>query len=83
MKRIGWDTQARAHIRAIDRANAMQVLQVIHRYAASGAGDVKKLQPPLSGLRLRAGDWRVFFTEPQPNAMRITGVYHRGRAYRG
>ena len=55
----------------------MQILQTIHRYADSGAGDVKKLRPPEIGLRLRSGDWRVFFSEPEPGALQITSIAHR------
>ncbi len=50
----------------------MQVLKTIHRYAHSGAGDVEKLRPPQRGLRLRSGDWRVFFFEPEPGTLQIT-----------
>ena len=83
MKRISWNPEARANLRKADQQTAMQILKTIHRYAESEAGDVKKLKTPLSSLRLRAGDWRVLFTEPDPSTMRITGVYHRSQAYRG
>jgi mRNA-degrading endonuclease RelE of RelBE toxin-antitoxin system len=57
----GWSTEARADLRAIDRENAMQILHCVDRYLASRTGDVKKLKAPLTGFRLRCGDYRVFF----------------------
>jgi mRNA-degrading endonuclease RelE of RelBE toxin-antitoxin system len=39
----------------------MQILQCVDRYLASRIGDVKKPKPPLTGFRLRCGDYRVFF----------------------
>ncbi|MDQ6706828.1 MAG: type II toxin-antitoxin system RelE/ParE family toxin [Acidobacteriota bacterium] len=82
MKTIVWSPQARADIRAIDQATAMQILKTIHRYAASGLGEIKKLQPPRADLRLRAGEWRVFFRQIEPHTIEITGVEHRREAYR-
>jgi mRNA-degrading endonuclease RelE of RelBE toxin-antitoxin system len=34
---------------------------LVDRYLASRTGDVKKLKPPLTGFRLRCGDYRLFF----------------------
>jgi mRNA-degrading endonuclease RelE of RelBE toxin-antitoxin system len=48
-------------MRAIDRVTAYEILQCVSRYLAERAGDVKKLQPPMTGLHLRCGDYRVFF----------------------
>lgn len=36
--------EARAHIRALDRFNAMRIFEGLHRYAIIGQGDVKTLQ---------------------------------------
>jgi len=48
----------------------------------SRSGDVKKLKPPLTGFRLRCGDYRVFFELMGANTVEITAVHHRGDAYR-
>lgn len=37
----------------------MQILTRIDRYLNHRTGGVKKLKPPLNGLRLRCGDYRV------------------------
>jgi hypothetical protein len=42
---VGWSTEARADLRAIDRETAMQILHCVDRYLASRIGDVKKLKP--------------------------------------
>jgi mRNA-degrading endonuclease RelE of RelBE toxin-antitoxin system len=46
------------------------------------AGDVKKLKSPLTGFRLRCGDYRVFFDLRDENTIQITAVRHRREAYR-
>ena len=49
---------------------------------ASRTGDVKKLKPPLTGFRLRCGDYPVFFDHKDENTIEITGVGNRRAAYR-
>ena len=44
MKRIAWTEQAKVDIRALDKATAMRILSALHRFAASGTGDIKALQ---------------------------------------
>lgn len=77
-----WSPEARADLRAINRETAMQILYCIERYLASRTGDVKKLKPPLTGFRLRCGDYRVFFDSKDDNTITITTVRHRREAYR-
>lgn len=77
-----WSPEARADLRAIDREPAMQILHCIDRYLANRNGDVKKLKPPLTGFRLRCGDYRVFFDLKDENTIEITGVRNRREAYR-
>jgi hypothetical protein len=48
----------------------MQILAALHRFAESGTGDVKALQGR-DELRLRVGDYRVFFVCPEPDAIEI------------
>jgi len=71
-----WSPEARADLRA------MQILYCVNRYLNSRIGDVKKLKPPLTGFRLRCGDYRVFFIHKEENAIEITGVRNRREAYR-
>jgi mRNA-degrading endonuclease RelE of RelBE toxin-antitoxin system len=60
----------------------MQILHGVDRYLATRTGDVKKLKPPLTGFRLRCGDYRVFFDLKSESMIAITGVRHRREAYR-
>jgi mRNA-degrading endonuclease RelE of RelBE toxin-antitoxin system len=60
----------------------MTILEAIHRYAETGAGRVK----PFSGefeelLRLRVGNYRVFFEE-SADAIKVHRVRDRRDAYR-
>ncbi len=77
-----WSPEARADLRAIDRENAMQILYCVDRYLTNRTGDVKKLKHPLTGFRLRCGDYRVFFDHKDENTIEITGVRNRREAYR-
>jgi mRNA-degrading endonuclease RelE of RelBE toxin-antitoxin system len=82
-RRMGvlWSPEARVDLRAIDRDQALQILYYIGRYLTDRIGDVKKLKPPLTGLRLRCGDYRVFFERKESN-LEIIAVRHRKDAYR-
>jgi mRNA-degrading endonuclease RelE of RelBE toxin-antitoxin system len=77
-----WSPEARADLRAIEGDTAMQILYCIDRYLANRTGDVKKLKPPLTGFRLRCGDYRVFFDLKDENVIEIAGVRNRREAYR-
>jgi mRNA-degrading endonuclease RelE of RelBE toxin-antitoxin system len=77
-----WSPEGRVDLRAIDRETAMQILHCVDRYLASRSGDVKKLNPPRTGFRLRCGDYRVFFDQKNDTTLTITGVRHRREAYR-
>jgi mRNA-degrading endonuclease RelE of RelBE toxin-antitoxin system len=79
---IGWSPEARSELRAINRETAMQIRNCIDRYVADRAGDVKKLKPPITGLRLRCGVFRVFFDHSIANTVAITSVRNRRQAYR-
>jgi mRNA-degrading endonuclease RelE of RelBE toxin-antitoxin system len=79
---VHWSLEARTDLRSIDRELAMQILLCVDRYLASRSGDVKKLRPPFTGLRLRCGDYRVFFDLKDTNTLEITSVRHRKDAYR-
>jgi mRNA-degrading endonuclease RelE of RelBE toxin-antitoxin system len=77
-----WSPEARAELRAIEREAAMQILYCIDRYLASRSGEVRKLKPPLTGFRLRCGDYRVFFDLKGEQTIHLTGVKNRREAYR-
>jgi mRNA-degrading endonuclease RelE of RelBE toxin-antitoxin system len=79
---VVWSPEARAELRAIDRVKALEILHCIDHYLNSQAGDVKKLKPPLTGFRLRCGDYRVFFDAKHERTIHITTVRHRREAYR-
>jgi hypothetical protein len=55
-KQVIWSQRARVELRAIERVFAMQILTAIDRYMSTGLGDVKKLEPPYTEFRLRAGN---------------------------
>lgn len=82
--RIGviWSPEARADLRAFDREPALQILHCLDRYLAARHADVRRLQPPHAGFRLRCGDCRFFFDLSGDNAISVTGVRHRRDAYR-
>jgi mRNA-degrading endonuclease RelE of RelBE toxin-antitoxin system len=64
VKRIRFEPEVPAQIRAIPQHIAMTILEAIHLYAESGVGRVKPLSGEFEGfLRLRVGKHRVFFKE--------------------
>ena len=81
-KRVTWAPDAQQQLRAIGRETALDILHAVDDYLAKGVGDVKKLRPPRDELRLRVGDYRVFFYQLAPLSIMITGVKHRSEAYR-
>ena len=82
MKKIQFEPEAPAQIRAIARHNVMTILEAIHRYAETGGGRVKPLSGEFEGfLRLRVGNHRVFFKETA-DTVTIHRVSDRRDAYR-
>ena len=62
MREIEWTETALADMAALDNGIARRVKQSVERFAATGAGNTKRLQgidPPQ--FRLRVGDYRVRF----------------------
>lgn len=82
MKRIAWTEQAKADVRALDKATAMRILSALHRFSESGAGDLRALQGNVEELRLRIGDYRLFFVHTGNDAIEVRRVRHRSEAYR-
>jgi mRNA-degrading endonuclease RelE of RelBE toxin-antitoxin system len=82
VKKILFEPNVPADIRAIDQPAAMQILTALHRYAETGEGKVKPLSGEFQGLlRLRAGSYRVFFKETA-DTITIHRVRDRKDAYR-
>jgi len=81
VKRIVWTEPAKADVRRLDKPTAMRILAALHRFVESGEGDVKALQGRKE-LRLRIGDYRLYFVCPAADTIEIRRVLHRREAYR-
>lgn len=82
MREIEWTETAIADMAGLDRGIARRIKQSVERFAATGAGNVRRLQgiePPEH--RLRVGDYRVRF-HLDPDTIRILRVRNRREAYR-
>ena len=89
-KKIVWSDEARADVRAIDRATALWLLQGLARFALTESGDVKQLEgydPFASAIAktpiadLRQPGWRyrrtkitAFDGDDMPRIVAITGT---------
>ena len=81
-KIVIWSPNAQAQVAGIDRETALGILHAIDEYLTTGVGDVKKLRPPRRDLRLRVGEYRVFFLSQGPRSIEVLSVKHRKDAYR-
>jgi len=81
VKRIVFSELARADLRRPDRDTAKRVLSAFNRLAETGQGDIKRLKGEAKEFRLRAGDYRVRFTE-ESDTLHINRVLHRKEACR-
>jgi mRNA-degrading endonuclease RelE of RelBE toxin-antitoxin system len=80
---VRWSSAAKIQLRALDKKTALEILHAIDRYMVDGEGDIKQLSAPLSGMRLRVGEWRVLFRPLKgESAIVISRVAHRSVAYR-
>lgn len=79
---IIWAVDARADLRSIDRRTALDILHCVDRFLVTRNGDIKKLKPPMTGFRLRCGEFRIFFKPVGDEGISILGVRHRRDAYR-
>ena len=81
MKEIEWTETALDDMAALDKGIARRIKESVERFAATGAGNVKKLhgvEP--AEFRLRVGDYRVrFYTSAE--VVRILRVRNRREAY--
>lgn len=78
---VSFSARARRDLRRIDSRTRARIVAGIEQYAETGVGDVKPVQS-LGGLRLRVGDWRVFFRQPGRELVEIDSILHRREAYR-
>jgi mRNA interferase RelE/StbE len=76
-----WPESARAELRAIDRGNAIRILEGLTRFAETEVGDVQALTGEWRGFtRLRVGDYRVIFLI-SPSEITVVRVRHRSNVY--
>lgn len=69
-------------LRKLDPQTRDRIVEGIERYAATGTGDVKRVKAQQDVLRLRIGNWRVFFTQSDQEIVEINAILHRRDAYR-
>jgi mRNA interferase RelE/StbE len=80
---VEWSKTALKDVKRLDASVAERVREAIDRLAVTGQGDVKKLKGGEDVLRLRVGDWRVFFRlVPEAGLIQVVRVLHRSDAYR-
>lgn len=83
MKKLVLTDQAKADLAGLDRATRLRIAAALQRLVQNNAGNIKKLQgiePP--EFRLRVGDWRVRFSYPDADTVRVNRVQNRKDAYR-
>lgn len=80
--RFAFTPEARAQLRAIDRAVALRVLKSIAHFGETGTGDVEPMHGEWHGCyRLRVGEYRVIFRHIE-DALEILAVGHRSDVYK-
>ena len=83
MKKLVLTDQAKADLAGLDRATRLRIAAALQRLVQTNVGNIKKLQgiePP--EYRLRTGDWRVRFSYPDADTVRVNRVQNRKEAYR-
>ena len=83
MKKLILTDRAKTDLAALDGATRLRVTAAIQRMVLTNVGSIKKLQgidPPQ--FRLRVGDWRIRFSRPDADTVRINRVQNRKDAYR-
>lgn len=79
VKEIEFTSAAVRQWRKLTVSTRAQIDLKLQVFAQTGAGDVKALKGA-SGMRLRAGDWRVLFTM-KGNTITVHAVGHRREIY--
>jgi mRNA interferase RelE/StbE len=79
VKEIEFTSAAVRQWRKLTATTRVQIELKLNTFAETGIGDVKALKG-VTGMRLRAGDWRVLFTV-KANTITIHAVGHRRDIY--
>jgi len=83
MKQLILADRAKADLASLDRPIRLRLVAAIQSLVRTNEGNIKKLQgidPP--EFRLRNGDWRIRFSYPDSDTVRINRVQNRRDAYR-
>lgn len=83
MKKLVFASRARLDLDGLDKSSRLRVLASLQRLVENDSGNVKKLHgidPP--EFRLRVGEWRVRFSYPDPETVRVNRILNRKDAYR-
>ncbi|HEX5939718.1 MAG TPA: type II toxin-antitoxin system RelE/ParE family toxin [Dehalococcoidia bacterium] len=78
--RVRYTERALRDLSKLDQTVARRIVSSTDRFARTESGDVKKLKGQ-SILRLRVGDWRVFFQFSSTDEIEVVRVLHRADAY--
>lgn len=79
---VSWTNTAKRGLRSLDPAAKRRVVGAVEAFAATGQGDVKKLQGE-PGYRLRVGSYRVVFERKgETLTILVLRVGHRREVYR-
>ena len=79
---VEWTAAAERDLARLDPPVARRIVRAVVRLAATGQGDVTVLRKPLTGCRLRVGDWRVRFVyDRRTGTIYVLHVRHRREAY--
>jgi mRNA interferase RelE/StbE len=79
MKEVRYTVLATRQLRKLPNNIRERVIEKVHRYAETGAGDVKTLTGE-PGARLRIGDYRAIFVETA-DTISVRAVGHRREIY--
>ena len=81
--RLIWLPAAIKDLQRLDHRIAARIRQAVQRLAATGHGDVRRVQSRPPELALRVGDWRIFFIYVrEEQVIHVLRVRPRGSAYR-
>ena len=75
--------RAQDDLAALESAMRLRVLAALHHLIIANAGNIKRLQgikPP--EFRLRVGDFRIRFSRPDTDTVRVNRIQHRRDVYR-
>ena len=79
--RVVFSARALRDLRRTDASVRTRIVAGIDRYARTGVGDVKRVHTR-TDLRLRVGDWRVFFRRADQSGIEVDAILHRREAYK-